>query len=317
MSTPPPAPRPTARERLRRAWAAFRSLMAELPFAAGIAILVLFVLLALSYPLLMRTAWANEGSIYHPVAGYDRTIRHPSGPTSGHPLGTDAIGRDVLSGLTYATSGTLVVALTAAVATGALSLVAGAAGAFWRGAVDSALSHLSDAMLLLPAPIALIAIGLARPGLLPPFWFGTVYGVLAGLGAAAVVIRSYGLSVMAKPFIEAARAAGGGAWHIIRIHLLPHLLPLAAIQMMLAVTGAIIVSGFVDFMTPGRTDRVGYGSLVYTGLAYEDALFGGVAWSVLLAGALGISLMCAAFYLISVGLRRRVDPGTGTMGLLG
>jgi peptide/nickel transport system permease protein len=184
--------------------------------------------------------------------------------------------------------------------------------AYWRGPVDAVLSHVSDAMLLLPAPIAMIAVGLARPGALSPFWFGFAYGVLAGLGASAIVVRSYGLTVMAKPFIEAARVAGGGPWHIMKSHLFPHLLPLAAIQTMLAVTGAIIVAGFVEFMSPGGTDRVGYGSLVYAGLAYQEYIFtGGTAWWALATGGLAISLLCAAFYLLSVGLRRRVDPTVG------
>jgi peptide/nickel transport system permease protein len=287
-----------------------RELARDGPFMAGVVLLAGFLLLALAHPVLMTTTWAGEHAVYHPVSGHDPAMGHPAPPQPRHLLGTDALGRDVLSMLTFATRGTLVVGLTTAVVVGLLSLLVGTVSAYWRGPVDIALSHLSDGMLLLPAPIAMIAVGLARPGLLSPLWFGLAYGLLTGLGAAAIVVRSHGLVVMAKPFIDAARVAGGGAWHIMRAHLVPHLLPLAAIQTMLAVTGAIVVSGFVEFMSPGRADRVGYGSLVYSGLTYQEIVAGGTAWAVLLAGALAISLLCAAFYLLSVGLRRRVDPTT-------
>jgi peptide/nickel transport system permease protein len=296
------------RARLRE----LRAIATNVPIVGGFAILVLFALLALAHPVLMATVWDGQRSVYDPLTGFDMTIAHPADPSLDHPLGTDTLGRDVLSMLTFASGSTLTIALTTAVVTGVIALAVGAVSAYWRGPVDAVLSHVSDATLLLPAPIAMIAVGLARPGLLSPFWFGVAYGVLAGLGAAAVVVRSYGLTVMEKPFIDAARIAGGGPWHIISRHLVPHLASLAAIQTMLAVTAAVIVAGFVEFMSPGSTDRVGFGSLIYSGIEYQELIFTrGTGWWALLSGALSISLLCGAFYLMSVGLRERLDPTRG------
>lgn len=275
---------------------------------AGAAILVLFTLAAAAHPLLVGTVWPP--SVYDPVHGFDPAVAHPSGPSAPHVLGTDPLGRDVASMVTFTLRSALTIAIVTAVVTGLVALVIGAVAAYWRGPVDTVLSNLSDAMLLLPAPIAMIAFGIARPGIFGPVAFGLAYGLLAGAGAAAVTVRSYGLTVMAKPFIDAARIAGGGATHIIARHLAPHLAPLAAIQTMLAVTGAIVASGFVEYLTPGQTERLGLGSVVYYGLTYQQVLGGGIAWSALAAGALTISAICAAFYLLSVGLRETLDPTT-------
>jgi peptide/nickel transport system permease protein len=290
-----------------------RDLVRTPAILVGLGILAVFVLAAAAHPVLMETVWNPR--VHDPVVGFALGVEHPSGPSAAHPLGTDSLGRDVLSMLTYATRDTLAVALTAAGLTAAVALLVGSVSSFWGGRVDTALSSVSDAMLLLPAPIVMIAFGLARPGLFGPVAFGTTYGLIAGLGGAAVTVRSYGLSVMARPFIDAARVSGCGPWHIISRHLLPHLLPLAATLAMLSVTGAVVASGFVDYLTPGRTDRVGLGSLVYSGLTYQAIVGRDVAWSVLLSGALSISLVCAAFYLLGVGLRQRLDPTDHHHGL--
>lgn len=293
-------------------WERTREIATIPSIAAGVAILLFYALLAAAHPILMATVWSGQRSIFDPQTGFDMTIAHPAEPSWAHPLGTDTLGRDVLSMLTHASGSTLTIAIATAVVTGLLAVAVGAVAAFWRGPVDTVLSNLSDAMLLMPAPIAMIAVGVARPGWLSPLQFGIAYGVLAGIGASAVVVRSYGLTVMNKPFIDAARVAGGGSWHIMRRHLVPHLLPLAAIQTMLAVTAAVIVAGFVEFIAPGQTDRVGFGSLIYSGLEYQELVFTrGAAWSALISGALSITAICAAFYLMSVGLRRRVDPTSG------
>ena len=154
--------------------------------------------------------------------------------------------------------------------------------------------------------MALFIIGVSAPDLQPPI-LGALYGLLFGLSTAALVLRSQALVVMAKPFMEAARTAGGSGWWIIRVHLLPHLLPMTAVQMMAAVTGAVITFGFLEFTGAGG-DWFGYGSLIYSGLPLPGLVPRDYAWNALLAGGLGITLLCGAFYLISVGLREAVDP---------
>ncbi len=147
----------------------------------------------------------------------------------------------------------------------------------------------------------------SKRGLLGPFELGLLYGLFAGLGSAAVVVRSRAVAVMAKPFLEAARAAGGRPRWIIAHHLVPAVLPHAAVTMLASVVGALITQGFVEFLGIGAP-RYGLGNLIYNAFAYQHALLTRVPWSALLAGALGISLLAASFYMISAGLREVLDP---------
>lgn len=306
--TTPSADRAGQHRHRRRIVAAWSWVRSNPFFVLGFGILAAFALLAVARPVLDATLWADQSRVYDPVTGYDATIFHPSGPSGEHLLGTDSLGRDVLSLLTTATAATFVIAVGAAAVTGVLALVLGTLMAYWRGWVDQALSHLADAVVLLPAPLVMIVVAYARPDVFTPGWFGLVYGLLAGVGAGAIVVRSYGLTVVNKPFIDAARVAGGGPWRIMSRHIVPHLAPLAAVQTMLAVTGAIVSAAFVDFLTPGGPGQPTYGTLVYAGLSYQQQISTTPAWAALLAGALAISLLSAAFYLLSVGLRQRVDP---------
>lgn len=120
-------------------------------FVGGVLVLVAFGLLSFSRPILEAFVWDGPASVYDPVTGYDRAIDHPSGPSSGHALGTDTFGRDVLSVLVAATGATVAIAVSTALVTGGLALALGTLMAFWRGRVDQLLSHLADAVVLLPA----------------------------------------------------------------------------------------------------------------------------------------------------------------------
>jgi peptide/nickel transport system permease protein len=272
---------------------------------AGVLLLSGFVILALSHPLLQSTIWSGEMRVYHPVIGHDAAISHPSAPSASHWLGTDPLGRDVVSLLTVSLWPSLAMAAVVAVTTGIVSLAAAAAAAYFRRGVDRVLTSAADAMLLFPAPLLFLVVAIARPDI-PVVLLGALYGVTYGLGAGAIVVRSRALVVMAKPFIDTARLAGGSASWIVRRHLVPHLIPYVAVQVLAGVTGALIVQGFVEYNAGGT--RVGLGNLVYHALTYRAALLTSPPWSTLLAGGLTISLLAAAFYLMSNGIKDMLEP---------
>jgi len=272
----------------------------------GCVLLGLIVLATAAHPLLLRTVWSGQPAVYHPITGFDPALSHPAGPSVSHPFGTDALGRDVLSLLLFALRSSLLVALVAAPTIAVLALLSGSLAAYYRGAVDSVLSHFGEALSLFPPAVALIIVGLGRPDF-GPMTIALIYGVLFGLGPAATVVRSRALVVMTKPFVDAATVAGGGARRIIGAHLVPDLLPLTASQTMSGVTGALIAQALVEFLSAAG-GKLGLGSLVYLGLVYRGLVTGAVPWTQLLAGALTISFLTASFYMISVGLRESSDP---------
>ena len=273
----------------------------------GVVIIVLYGLAGVVYPFLINTVWPS--GIYHPVTGFDpNVIPHPAPPGNGHLFGTDALGRDVLSQLLAATRPTWVMAMVAAISTAVAATVVGAMSALFRGWIDAVFSRISDAFLLLPAPIFMLVIGSSEQSQnIGPVDFGLIYGLITGVGAGAIVIRAQALKVIAAPFIDAARVAGAGKWRILGLHVLPHLYPLAAIYMMLAVVGAIIADGFAAWLGQTGT-RVNWGTLVYNGVTFTNPITGTVAWNAIIPPSIALSLFAAAFYLVSVGLREVADP---------
>ena len=289
---------------------AARVLLSNAKIMAGLAILGLFLLLMVAQPLLDATLWQGRGNLYDPQFGFDSSITHPSAPSLNHWLGTSSLGRDVFSMLTFATRPTFVVAVTAAAAITITSLLLGSLAAFMKGWVDGLISHLSDAMVLLPAMLAVFVLGIGRSN----EEFGAVhvglsFGILYGLGPATATVRAAAMTVVAKPFMDAARVAGGrGGWIVTR-HVLPHLYAHAAVQAMIGATGAVIADAFLSFRSAVGED-VGFGMMVYDGILWSGYLAGIAAtpWWIMLAGAGGITLLAAAFYLIGVGLREALDP---------
>lgn len=290
-----------------RGWAqSWKRLLTNPKVMAGLSVIVFFTLLALAHPVLMATVWRTALAVYRPFVGHDPSIGHPSGPTPAHPLGTDALGQDVLSQLTFSLAHSMMLAMVVAISIGVSSLAAGSVAAYFRGWVDGLASVLSYGMVLLPAAIVLLVVGLARPDF-GPVAMGLVYGLLYGLGPAAIVVRSRALSVMEKPFVEVSRAAGGRGRWIIGTHLVPHVLPFVAIQAMAGVAGALIVVAFVDFVAASQEPR-GLGGMIYLGLTNWGFVAVDVPWSQLLGGGLSITLLAGSFYLLSVGLRESLDP---------
>lgn len=298
-------------DRLRRRRRASRvKLASNVKLMTGIAFVVFFLLVVAAHPVFQNTIWEGQFTLYDPFIGYDTQVVHPSGPSGKHWLGTDSLGRDVVSMFTYSARYSVVVALTAGLATGVVSLALGSIAAYRRGWLDGFVTHVSDAMVFLPALLVVYIIGVgADPAGFGAWEVGVTFGVLYGLGPATATVRAAALSVMERPFIAAARLAGAGMGRTVTRHLLPHLVPHAAVQAMIGVAGAVIAEGFLAFRS-GVGSNIGFGYLVYEGLTWGE-MFAGVLdtpWWVMITGSMGITLLAGAFYLIGVGLREIFDP---------
>jgi peptide/nickel transport system permease protein len=270
----------------------------------GLVLIGLFGILAVLHPFLMATVWRR--SVYDPETGFDPMVMHPTLPSAKHLLGTDALGRDVLSMLLAATTPAFTVGIVAAVTTALIGTIVGTVCAYLGGTVDAVLMQIADAFLLLPAPLFMVVFGM-RFSDIGPAPLGLVYGTIAGAGGAAIVMRSHALATVSKPFVEAARIAGGGSMHILLIHVVPHVLPLAALYMMLSVTGSVVSDAFVAFGGFTRA-YLNWGTIIYSAFTYTEALGAGVQWHVLLPPSLALSAFASAFYLVARGLHGVADP---------
>ena len=291
-----------SRQRFKLGWSAYKQDRLAL---LGLVLIAMFALMSISHPILMNTIW--ERRLFDPYTGFDNAlIPHPAPPDSVHLLGTDSLGRDVLSMLLAASTPTFLLGFTAAITTAVVALALSIPAAYYRGKIDLILTNLMDSMILLPAPILMIILG-ARFRDMGAIALGLIFGLVTGAGSAAIVMRTAALKVAARPFMEAAQISGGGHWHIMTKHFLPNMLPLAALQMMISVSSSVIAYGFVSFFGLQRID-LNWGTLIYDGFLYGMIGGSGTQWHVLLPAALAFSLFALGFYLISRGLHKVADP---------
>ncbi|GAA1346099.1 ABC transporter permease [Saccharothrix algeriensis] len=277
--------------------ATWRAFAARRGGVAGVAVLVVVALLAVAAPLLTD------------ASGLDvtRAPGRPFEPPSGRFwLGTDNTGRSVLLLTWWGTRVSLVVGLAATVLSVLIGTLVGVVAGHFGRWVSGVLMAVTDFFLVLPSLVLAIALSTVLPRGL-----GTIVlaiGVTAW-PATARLVRAQTLAVRARPFVERARALGGGHGHVIGRHVLPAVLPLVFVNTTLAVAGAIIAESTLSFLGLGDPTRVSWGSLLHAANAH-----GAVsqrAWWFLLPPGLGVVCVVLAFTLVGRALETVLNPRSG------
>jgi peptide/nickel transport system permease protein len=223
------------------------------------------------------------------------------GGSSHHPLGTDALGRDVASRLFYGARVSLVVGFSAVVIAGALGVVLGLVAGYYGGRPDDLLMRLGDVQLAFPALVLAIAV-LSVLG-------ASLLNVVLVLGVTgwvtyARIVRGETLSLKHRDFVEAARALGARDGEILRRHILPNVLPPISVVATFSVARTIIAEASLSFLGLGIPPPApSWGAMLDEGRNYLTtgwwlALFPGLA---ILAVVLGINL-------VGDWLRDALDP---------
>ena len=270
----------------------------------GLAVIVVFALMAISHPILMATIW--DDTTYNPVTGYAfDQVEQPAPPSWKHPLGTDPLGRDILSQLLSSTSSEFILGLVAAIVTVSIATTIGAVSAYYGGIVDSFFMRLADLIVALPGISLLIVLSALFE--LNLFMLGVVLGVLGGFGGTSIVLRSQALGISVKPYVEAARVAGGSRLHIVFVHIIPNLLPLAFLYMMFTVTAAIFSEAVLSFF--GLLNiRMSWGIMIHTASTAGYLLGGARYWWLIVPAGASITLLCSTFYLVGRALDEVANP---------
>jgi len=300
--------KPLWRIRLELFWKGLRSnwaLFIENPIGViGLAIIIFFALMGILHPILIRTVW--DPTVYDPVVGYDfQILAHPAPPSARHLLGTDPLGRDVLSQLMSSTQTEFLLGVLAALITVVIATSVGAVAAYYGGAIDTVFMRLADLIIMLPFVSILIVISALFK--LNMVKLALIIGILSGFGGTTVIIKSQALIVKVKPYIEAARVAGGGDGHIILIHFIPNLLPLSFLYMMFTVTGAIFSEAVLSFFGLLHI-RMSWGIMIHTAQTAGYLLSGARYWWLVIPPGLAITLLCSAFYLVGRAMDEVVNP---------
>jgi len=228
-------------------------------------------------------------------------------PSTAHWLGTDQLGRDVLSRMIYGARislliGGVVVGLAASVGT-FVGLVAGYAG----GWLDEGLMRLTDVFFAFPALILAMAIS----GALGPSLTNAMIAIaVVSWPVYARLVRAQVLSLREREYVEAARGLGASAERIVWQHILPNTLAPLLVQASFDMGGAILSAAGLSFIGFGtQPPTAEWGVMISEGRNYIATH----SWLSLFPG-LAILLTVAAFNLIGDGLRDALDPrlrGTG------
>ena len=270
-----------------RVWSKFRRNRSAL---VGACIVGFFGLLALLAPLL---------PIADPLATSWSAIRKP--PSPEYLMGSDEIGRDILSRMIWGAQASLlagVISVVIAMLTGVpIGLIAG----YFGGWTDTVISRFTDALLAMPFLIMAIALA----AFLGPSLSNAMIAI--GLSAMPVFIRltrGQVLSVKTEDYVEGARAVGLGHLDIMRRYILPNVVPPIIVQATLTVATAIIAEASLSFLGLGQqAPAPSWGSM----LNVAKNFLGQAPWMAIWPGA-AIFLVVIGFNLLGDGLRDALDP---------
>jgi peptide/nickel transport system permease protein len=277
----------TAQPHKHQIW---RRLLETRLVGTGLAITAVVLLCALAAPLLAP---------YDPNEQDYLALTEP--PSGSHILGTDDIGRDVLSRIIYGSRVSLEVGLIAvgiAVAVGvSLGLVAGYVG----GLADDAIMRVVDAIQAFPSLILALAITAALGPNIGNAMLAI--GVVAAPGMARLT-RGQTLSVREREFIAAARVCGASPVNIMRQHIWPNVTAPIIVQATLLLGTAIVTEAALSFLGVGvQPPTPSWGAMLRTGSQYLEV----APWIGIASGA-AIFLTVLAFNFVGDGLRRALDP---------
>jgi len=282
-------------DRLRGGWAIYKQ---NLLGRIGLSLLVMFALMAICSfipPLI--------DPMYQPMTGVDPEITKSTGPSLRHWLGTDFMGRDLLSQLLAGARIAFLVGVSAAfmsiVLGTAIGMVAGYMGRF----VDTFLMRLADMIMVMPTMLVVLMLA-ALFGQLTIWTIVLIIALFRWPGVSRV-IRAQTLSLKHRPFIEAARVAGASHTRIIFRHIMPNVLPLSFLYMTFRVTSAIIIEAALAFLGFGDPSTVSWGMMLQW-VWKTGHMFNAPYW--LLPPGICISLITLAFYMLGRAMDEVLDP---------
>jgi peptide/nickel transport system permease protein len=168
--------------------------------------------------------------------------------SSSHPLGTDKLGRDILSRIIYGGRVSLLVGIAAVALSSMIGVAIGSLSGYFGGWVDQLLMRLIDILMAFPG----ILLAIAFTAVLGPGLDHVVLALcLIGWTGYARLVRGEILALRERDFIHAARALGGSPGRVILRHLLPNLLPPLLIQATFGLAAAIVAEGSLSFLGLG------------------------------------------------------------------
>jgi dipeptide transport system permease protein len=278
---------------LREFWSYFsqnRGAVVGLAFVVGIMLLALL---------------ADLVAPYSPIEQFrDATLAPPmwqAGGSAKFILGTDPVGRDMLSRLIHGTRLSLLIGLVSVSLSLGLGVVFGLIAGFFRGAVETTIMRIMDVMLALPSLLlALVVVTILGPGLM-----NAMYAIaIVMLPHYVRLTRAAVIGEMAKDYVNASRIAGAGTLRLMFNCVLPNCTAPLIVQATLGFSAAILDAAALGFFGLGaQPPTPEWGSMLASALEFIQS-----AWWVVTFPGLAILISVLAFNLTGDGLRDALDP---------
>ena len=263
---------------------------------AGGAFVLLLVTMAAAAPLL-----APYDPVRQSLRGRLAAPTRAGADGKAHPLGTDHLGRDVLSRLIFGARVSLIVGFAAVLVGGVVGAALGVLAGFRRGWADTVIMTVADAQLAFP--FILIAIGIIAV-IGPSFPTLILVVGLSGWVNYARVIRAQVMVLRSREFVDAIRGLGGSVARIVLRHILPNVLSSLVVIATLELARAIVLEATLSFLGLGiQPPTPSWGGMVYEGRDYLDS-----AWWI--STFPGLILMLTSLVVSRAGdwLRDLLDP---------
>jgi peptide/nickel transport system permease protein len=225
----------------------------------------------------------------------------PLPPGAKYWLGTDTLGRDLLSRLLYGARTSLVIGLVANGVAVTIGMIVGVVAGYVSGFVGNALMRFTDLMMAFPALLlAIVLAALLRPSL----WIVALVIALVNWVQVARIIYTETRGLVERDFILAERSLGAGHMRIVFRHIMPHLLPSAIVWGTLGVATTVLLEATLSFLGVGvQPPQPSWGNIIYESQSYFQA----APWLVFIPGAI-ILATALSFNLVGDALRDLLDP---------
>lgn len=287
---------------LKRTWEQFTRSTVGL---VGLALLTGIVCMAVFAPYIAPhpPEWMAYGE--NPSFSEASSLPHP--PAFGDPffapLGTDSLGRCILSRLIYGSRTALYIGVVAGLLSSVVGIPLGVISGFYGDTyIDEAIQRLVDVMFGLPfLPLVIVLVAIRG---------ATITNIILAIVVKswlnnAIVVRGQTLSLSERPFIEAARAGGASDSRLMWKHILPNVLPLGFIYLAQDAAFAILIHANLAFLGLSDFDAVSWGTMLQW-LQVEGYVYTAPWW--LIPPGLMIALLAASFYFVGYSLEDVMNP---------
>jgi ABC-type dipeptide/oligopeptide/nickel transport system permease subunit len=257
----------------------------------GLGILAAFLVMAIFAP------WITPYGPYNLVSG-------PMAPPNvKNLLGTDELGRDILTRLIYGARVSLVIGVVATLISVLIGTLIGLFSGYLGGVTDDLSMRVTDFFIMMPGVSFLIVLAT----LLGPSMWNIILAIsILGWTRTARIVRSSTLSLKTREFVEASKSFGAGPTHIVYRHILPNILPLIFATAVLGVPEAILSEAGIAFFGLGDPFMISWGTMLH--YAQVSAALVRGAWWYILPPGLCIALIAVSFALVARTLDQIINP---------